>query len=200
MNVYLRRLLCGGCLLFVSTFGWQIGASAQSPAAAPQRRIVEALRNDQLATLRGNIHPAARAAANDRGALPATQPITRMHVLLQRSAEQEAALQTLMAQQLDPKSPHYHAWLTPQQFGEQFGPADSDIQAVKDWLSSQGFADIKVNNGKTLIEFRGTAGQVQSAFHTEVHRLSVHGEERFANMEEPKIPQALAPVVSGVIG
>jgi hypothetical protein len=200
MNVYLRRLLCGGCLVFVSIFGWHIDASAQSPAAAPQRRIVEALRNDQLATLRGNIHPAARAAANDRGALPATQPITRMHVLLQRSAEQEAALQTLMAQQLDPKSPNYHAWLTPQQFGEQFGPADSDIQAVKDWLSSQGFADIKVNNGKTLIEFRGTAGQVQSAFHTEVHRLSVRGEEHFANMEEPKIPQALAPVVSGVIG
>lgn len=196
MTVFLRRAFCVASLFLLSNVPQIV--HAQSPAA-PQPRVVQGVRNDQLVTLRGNLHPAARAA-NDRGALPATQPITRMHLLLQRSAAQETALQQLMAQQLDPKSPQYHAWLTPQQFGEQFGPADSDIQAVKDWLISQGFVDLKVNNGKTIIEFRGTAGQVQNAFHTEVHRLSVNGEEHFANMQEPKIPAALAPVVTGVVG
>jgi len=123
-----------------------------------------------------------------------------MHLLLQRSAAQEQALQKLMDEQLDPKSSNYHAWLTPQQFGLQFGPSDSDIQAIQDWLSSQGFADLKLNNGRTLIEFRGTAGQVRAAFHTEVHHISANGEENFANMQEPQIPRALAPVVAGVAG
>jgi subtilase family serine protease len=174
-------------------------AAALGQSASPQARITEAVQSDKIVTLRGNVHPMARPA-NDRGLLADQQPITKIHVLLQRSAAQETALQQLMAQQLDPGSPKFHAWLTPQQFGEQFGPADSDVQAVKDWLRSQGFAGLKVNNGKTLIEFDGTAGQVRNAFHSEVHRLSVRGEEHFANMQEPQIPAALASVVGGVVG
>jgi subtilase family serine protease len=176
-----------------------LAAAALGQSAAPQARIVEAVQSDKVVTLRGNVHPMARPA-NDRGLLADQKPITKIHVLLQRSAAQETALQQLMAQQLDSGSPKFHAWLTPQQFGEQFGPADSDVQAVKDWLASQGFTRLKVNNGKTLIEFDGTAGQVRNAFHSEVHRLSVAGEEHFANMQAPQIPAALASVVAGVAG
>jgi hypothetical protein len=168
-------------------------------AASPQGRIAESVASDKVVTLRGNVHPMARPA-NDRGLLADQQPITKMHILLARSAGQENALQQLMAQQLDPGSPSFHAWLTPQEFGDQFGPADSDIQAVKAWLTSQGFTGLKVNHGKTWIEFDGTAGQVRNAFRSEVHRLSVRGEEHFANMQEPQIPAALSSVVGGVTG
>jgi len=197
---------CAPLLAFVLAFlGFSPLAFAQSAQQAPalessrQARIVQSIRNDKLATLRGNIHPMARAE-NDRGALPLTQPVTRMHLLLQRSSAQETALQQLLADQQDPKSPRYHAWLTPQQFGEQFGPAESDLLAIKDWLGSQGFSNLKLNNGKTLLEFDGTAGQVRNAFHTDVHRLSVNGKDHFANMQEPQIPEALAPVVAGIKG
>jgi len=176
-----------------------LAAAALGQSAALQPRIVEAVQSDKVVTLRGNVHPMARPA-NDRGLLADQQPITKIHVLLQRSAAQENALQQLMAQQLDPSSKNFHAWLTPQEFGQQFGPADSDVQAVKNWLTSQGFMGLKVNNGKTLIEFDGTAGQVRNAFHSEVHRLSVAGEEHFANMQEPQIPAAFASVVAGVVG
>jgi len=187
-------LLSASPLLFAQSY-------QQSPASESlrQARVVQSVRDDKLSTLRGNIHPMARAE-NDRGALPLTQPVTRMHLLLQRSSAQETALQQLLADQQDPKSPRYHAWLTPQQFGEQYGPAESDIQAVKDWLSSQGFSNLKLNNGKTLIEFDGAAGQIRNAFHTDVHRLSVNGKDHFANMQEPQIPEALAPVVGGIKG
>jgi len=176
-----------------------LAGATLSQTSSPQSRIVEAMQGDKVVTLRGNVHPMAQPA-NDRGLLADQQPITKMRVLLQRSAAQETALQQLMAQQLDPSSKNFHAWLTPQEFGQQFGPADSDVQAVKDWLTSQGFTGLKVNNGKTLIEFNGTAGQVRNAFHSEVHRLSVRGVEHFANMQEPQIPAALAPVVKDVVG
>ena len=161
--------------------------------------MVEPVQKEKILTLPGNTHPMARAG-NDRGELADQQAVTRMQLLLQRGAAQESALQQLMAQQLDPGSPKYHAWLTPQEFGEQFGPAESDLQAVKNWLTSEGFTGLKVNNGRTMIEFRGTAGMVRNAFHTPIHRLSVNGEDRFANMDDPKIPAALMPVVSGVLG
>ncbi len=48
------------------------------------------------------------------------------------------------------------------------------------------------------IRFSGTAATVQSAFHTEIHNLSVNGEPHYANMSDPQIPAALAPVVVGV--
>ncbi|HEY1424184.1 MAG TPA: protease pro-enzyme activation domain-containing protein [Candidatus Acidoferrum sp.] len=191
MQLVLCATVCGANLL--------VGSAVLGQTATPAARVASAIRNDQIVTLHGNVHPMARSA-NDRGALPEQQPITKMHLLLQRSAAQETALQTLMQQQLDPKSPRFHAWLTPQEFGAQYGPADSDVQAVKDWLTSQGFSNLKVNNGKTLIVFDGTAGAVRNAFHTEVHRLSVRSEEHFANMQEPQIPAALAPVVAGIAG
>src|SRR6202035_2499976 len=96
-------------------------------------------------------------------------------------------------------SPNYHQWLTPQQFGQRFGPADADIQIVTNWLQSRGFQIAKVSAGRTLIEFSGTAGQVRNAFHTEIHRYLVNGEQHFANNGDPQIPAALAPVVAGPV-
>ena len=198
MNFFQRKDLYGVCVVLCA-----VGCLSLAPLVraqgAPQARVMQSVRNDKLTTLRGNVHPMARAA-NDRGELPGTQSITRMTLLLQRSAAQETALEQLLAEQQDPKSPNYHAWLTPQQFGEQFGPADSDIQTLRNWLSSQGFSNLRISNGKTLITFDGTAGQVRNAFHTGIHRLSVNGREHFANMQEPEIPEALAPVIAGVAG
>src|SRR5229473_1578296 len=121
------------------------------------------------------------------------QPPTRMLLLLQRSQEQEAELRQLMEEQQSKNSSNYHAWLTPDQFGRQFGPADADIQAITDWLTSRGFQISKVSKGRTLVEFSGTAGQVRNAFATEVHKYDVRGEEHLANAQDPQIPSALAP-------
>jgi subtilase family serine protease len=104
-----------------------------------------------------------------------------------------------MEEQQSKNSPNYHAWLTPQDFGKKFGPADADVQAVTDWLTSHGFQNIKVSNGKTVVEFSGNVGQVRNAFATEIRKFSVNGEQHFANVSDPQIPAALAPVVRGLV-
>lgn len=121
-----------------------------------------------------------------------------MLLLLQRSSAQEQSLRQLIDAQQTKNSGNYHAWLTPEQFGQQFGPADSDVQAVTDWLTRSGFQVANVAKGKGVIEFSGNVGQVRSAFHTQVHKFVVNGEEHFANVSDPAIPAALAPVVAGV--
>ncbi len=171
-------------------------AYAQTSAVRP--RITAQIDEGNLTTLRGNTHPLARPQF-DQGAVADSQPIRRMLLLLQRSPEQETALRTLIDQQQSKASPNYHQWLTPQQFGQQFGAAPADIQTVTGWLQSHGFQIARVSTGGTLIEFSGTAGQVLNAFHTQIHQYIVNGEERLANSTDPQIPTAIASVVAGPV-
>jgi hypothetical protein len=150
-----------------------------------------------MAVLQGNTHSLARPQF-DQGAAPPNLPMDRMMLVLKRSAEQETALQDLLEQQQDNSSPNFHKWLTPDQFGQQFGPADQDIQIVTSWLASRGFQSIKVSKGRTIIEFSGTAAQVESGLHTAIHKYTINAEDHWANVNDPQIPAALAPVISGV--
>ena len=181
-------MVCAFVLLFSLIAA---GQAANTPA-----RITQPVNEENLVTLRGNTHPLARPEY-DQGAAPDSLPVERMLLVLQRSGEQEAALRKLLDEQQIKSSPNYHMWLTPEQFGQQFGPADADIQAVTGWLTSQGFQVSHVAAGRTVIEFSGTAGQVRQAFHTEIHKFVVKGEEHWANASDPQIPAALTPVVAG---
>jgi len=160
-------------------------------------RVSEAVDVEKLATLRGNTHPLARPEF-DRGLAPDSLHMERMLLVLQRSPEQEAALQQLLVEQQTLSSPNFHKWLTPQEFGQRFGPADADIQAVTDWLALQGLQVSRVAAGRTVIEFSGTAGLVRQALHTEIHKFVVNNQEHWANASDPQIPAALAPVVAGL--
>jgi hypothetical protein len=184
-------ILCLGAALFAAR-----PAAAQKSQAAS--RVVEAVDETRTVRTPGNVHPFARAEF-DRGAVAASQPMTRMLLLLQRSPEQETALQQLMDAQQTKGSANFHAWMTPEQFGAQFGPSDADVQAVTDWLTRQGFQIAKVSAGRTTIEFSGTVAQVRSAFQTEIHKFAVSGHDYFANTSDPTVPSALAPVVRGVV-
>ena len=167
-------------------------------AAATPARITQAIDETQLVRLQGNVHPLARLEF-DRGIVSDATPMKRMMLVLQRSPEQQAALGKFMDEQLSKDSSNFHKWLTPEQFGKQFGPADADIQTVTDWLTRQGFQEIKMGAGRTAIEFSGNVGQVRNAFHTEIHQFNVNGESRQANASDPQIPLALTPVVAGVL-
>jgi hypothetical protein len=171
-------------------------AAAQDTAALPA--ILQAIDPSDLATLRGNVPPLARAEY-DQGAVPDSQPLHRMLLLLQRSAAKESALRQLLDDQQNKFSPSFHTWLTPEQFGAQFGPAAADVQTITSWLADQGFHVNRISAGNTVIEFDGTAGQVRKAFHTQIHRYVVAGKEHTANASDPEIPAALASVVAGVV-
>ena len=170
---------------------FSIRSSAQAPPVA--ERITVAVDNQNLTTLHGNVHPLAKAEF-DQGAVADAQALHRMLLLLKRSPEQESALQQLLNDQQDKASGHFHRWLTPEQFGAQFGPTDADIQEITQWLASQGFGGVVVGAGRTAIEFSGTVGQVRNAFHTQIRRYTVKGQMHFANASDPAIPAALARV------
>jgi uncharacterized protein (TIGR03437 family) len=164
----------------------------------PAPRITQYIDATDLVRLTGNTHPLARAEY-DQGAVPPDLPMERILLLLRRSPEQEASLRQLMEEQQDPGSVHYHQWLTPEQFGDQFGPAPEDTEKIAGWLASQGFRVAGVASGRNVVEFSGTAAQVERALHTQIHSYLVKGEEHWANAQDPQIPTALSPVVAGIV-
>jgi Pro-kumamolisin, activation domain/Bacterial Ig-like domain (group 3) len=194
-------ILRNSLLLLATLFAFSsIRATAQTTAqpklAAP--RITQAIDDANLVPMGTKVYSLARAEF-DRGVVADSQPVNRMLLQLQRSPQQETALRELMDEQQTKNSPSFHAWLTPTQFGQQFGVGDEDIQTVTTWLGQQGFTGIKVSPGRMLIEFSGTAGLVRRAFHTEIHQFMVNGEMHMANVSVPQMPAALAPVVTGIV-
>jgi Pro-kumamolisin, activation domain/Bacterial Ig-like domain (group 3) len=190
-------LIFRNSLLFLASLFtiFSLSVTAQTKQAAA--RITQAVDEANLVTIRGSVNPLARAGF-DQGLVADSRPMNHMLLVLQRSPQQETALRNLIDSQQVKNSSNYHAWLTPQQFGQQFGVADADIQKVADWLSQKGFTEIKASNGSMFIEFSGTAGLVRSAFHTEIHNVMVNGQLHFANLSDPQIPAALAPVVARI--
>jgi subtilase family serine protease len=166
-------------------------------AAQTAGRITEPVDPSRTVALPGNVSPLAKPEF-DLGAAPASMPMQRMLLVLRRSPEQEQALQLLIESQHNPQSNSYHQWLTPNQFGQTFGPSQSDIAKVTAWLMQNGFQVANISRGRTVIEFSGTAAQVKQAFLTEIHQYQLSGKSHWANAKSPQIPVALAPVVAGV--
>lgn len=160
--------------------------------------ITQPIDESKLLTLAGNTRPEA-TVGNDQGRVADNLPVEHVLLQLKRAPELETALDAFVDQLHDPNSPNFHQWLTAQQFGATFSPAQQDIDTVTRWLESHGFIINVVYPSGMLIDFSGTAGQVREAFHTEIHHLSVNGREHIANMSDPQIPVALAPVIMGVV-
>jgi subtilase family serine protease len=151
-----------------------------------------------VVTLAGNTRPEA-TAANDRGAVPDALQLDHLQLLLQRSLEQEHEVEDFIASLHDHTSPNFHQWLSAGQFGARFGTSSADLEAIEGWLTQHGLIVNAVFPSRMTIDFSGTSGQVAAAFHTEIHRLEVNGVGHFANIRDPQIPAALAPVVDGVV-
>ncbi len=182
---------CTLCMLSVTLC---VGAWAEQPD-----RILGSIDNSQTVVLKGNVNPKAQPQY-DKGPLDPFMKLTHVSLLIQPSAEQQAALKQLLAEQQDSSSANYHKWLTPEQFGLRFGLSNADIAKITHWLRSQGFSGVQIARGRDWIAFGATAAQVQRTFRTQIHRYSVGGEERFANATDPSIPKALDGVVAGFRG
>jgi subtilase family serine protease len=191
----MQRNLCPAILPALVLLG-SLGAARSTPAQ--QSRLTQSVNEHALVTLRGTVHPSANPA-NDRGAASKDMQLERLQLVLKRSPQQEAALQQLLQDMHTPGTANFHQWLTPEQFGQQFGPSDQDVQTVETWLQAQGFQVLKVNPGKQTLEIAGTVGALQQAFHTTIHKYSVNGRQHFSNTSDPQIPVALAPVVGGFV-
>lgn len=175
-----------------------LGCCTIAPAQAPDNRVAGKIDDTQVTTLQGNVHPMARAEF-DRGVVNAETALSGLVFQLNPSTAQQAALDALVEAQHDPQSPLYHQWLTPAEYGARFGASEQDLVTITRWLFGHGFVVQEVPLNHRQVIFSGNAGQVEDAFHTEIHHYLVGGVSHIANTQDPQIPSALASVVGGIV-
>jgi subtilase family serine protease len=175
-----------------------LASAASAAAAAAEPLISQPINESNLVTLSGNTRPEMNAA-NDRGMVSDSLPLTHIYLQLARAPAEEAAAEQLIEQLHDSSSPQYHKWLTAEQVAARFGSAAQDVSTITAWLTSHGFTVNHVYGANGVIDFSGTAGQVREAFHTEIHNLVAHGQAHIANASDPRIPAALAPAITGIV-
>jgi hypothetical protein len=190
-----KTLLLVPCLAILA-----LSFSRASFSQAPGRdRVLEAIDSSARVALRGNVHPLVQAQ-NDQGPVDDSLVLPNITLVFNLTPSQQSDLNTLLDQQLDPHSPNFHKWLRPEEYAERFGLSPSDLQVVSGWLEAQGFAVTQTARGGGWISFTGTAGQVRSALHTEIHHYLVNGKTYYANSTNPELPSALADVELGFRG
>ncbi|WP_263382326.1 FG-GAP-like repeat-containing protein [Granulicella arctica] len=174
-----------------------IAASGKSQGAGVAPRVVEKINESHMMSLAGHVRPFLKKAV-DRGQVDGSQQLGAIMLMLSRTPQQQAALDSYVDQLHNRNSPNFHNWLTPAEFGARYQPADEDVAAVRAWLVSKGLTVLDVVPSKTYISFTGTVGQLRSIFKADIHHVSINGEEHMATVNEPQIPAALAPVIGGL--
>jgi subtilase family serine protease len=185
----------------VAAITFALGSNYLTHAGAEGRQrsiITKPIDETQLVTLAGNTRFEA-SARNDRGRVPDALPLDHMLLQLKRSPELQSQFDQYVNSLTDKSSRNFRHWLTAAEQGEKYGLAQDDLDAITAWLGSHGFTVSYVYPNRMVIDFSGTAGEIREAFHTEIHYLEVKGEQHFANIGNPQIPEALAPAVQGVV-
>jgi len=167
-----------------------VGCSSLSQAQTSDR-ITTSLYSGEMVQLKGNVHSLAKPEF-DLGRADSSRLIEGIALSFRLSPAQQQDLDGFLKELGDRSSPNYHKYLTPRQFGSRFGLSENDIDKVTSWLSSEGFAHIKVAHSHNRISFDGTIGQIESVLRVEVHSYLVDGVVHFANAGAPSVPAGLA--------
>ena len=104
-------------------------------------------------TLPGHV-PAIVGQLTPLGDLPL---INQLHLALGVPLRDQAGLDIFLAQLYDPASPHYHQYITPQQFADQFGPTAGDYQSLIEFAQSNHLAITATTSAGTDARCRGHA-------------------------------------------
>jgi uncharacterized protein (TIGR03437 family) len=166
---------------------------------AQKDRIAGSIDSSRMVAVPGNV-PTYAQPQFDQGPLDPATKLNYLTLTLKTSAAQQADLDQLLRDLQDPFSRNFRKWLTPEQYADRFGASPEDLNKISFWLESQGLEIITKARGRRWIAFNATAGQIQSAFHTEIRHYQIDGELHFANATAPQIPEALREMVLMVDG
>lgn len=179
------------------------------------RRIVESWRIAAGLVLVGGLSSGLPANAQGLravdGVLPAKTAVSRplghldtntvLHFTIGLAHHNQAALTALLSDLQNPASPKFHHWLTPEQFRDQFGPSESDYEAVRQWAESAGFKIAGTfPEVRDILDLQGDVPSVERAFniHETLFQDST-GRTFYSPDQTPTVPDYL-PAFSGIQG
>ena len=182
--------------------------AAAAPASARQASPVPAVRHlagplaagGSPAPIRAGVRavPAVPKSAKDLGKVAGD---TSMRLIVTLKVRNQAALTSFISALSDRKSPLFHHFLQPGQFGARFGATPSEVSRVDAALRSAGLVPGRVSSNRLSIPVHASAAAAEHAFGTTIaaYRLA-NGRRAYLNSAAVRIPSAVAPFVTGVLG
>jgi subtilase family serine protease len=148
------------------------------------------------ATLAGSVPPWANAGNFTQAADPSESVGFRVYL----GWQDQDRLTALARAVSTPGTAAYGHYLTPAQFHQQFSPPPSAVNAVRNWLRSQGFDIVDVPGNSHYVAAEGSVAQAAAAFGVSFGMYRVDGMVLRSPSSALAVPGSLAPYVSGVIG
>ncbi|MBV8828121.1 MAG: S8/S53 family peptidase [Acidobacteriaceae bacterium] len=137
------------------------------------------------------------SSAKDLGRADATQTI---EVTVWLKPRHRAELDSLAEELYDPSSSRYHAWLKPADIVSRFAPKAEEVAVIGKFLSAHNLPVVSIGPANFSVRARGTLGDVEKAFHVEVHNFELNGETYRSNTSDPSIEGAAAALVASISG
>lgn len=133
--------------------------------------------------------------------LGAIAPRRMIHVDVTLNLPDPAAMRAYVAAVSDRSSPLFHHFLRRGQFGRMFGPSLATVAAVETALRAAGLSPGPVPVNRLSIPVTASAAAIERAFSTTIvsYRLP-GGRLAYSNAAPTRVPAAIAPYVSGVLG
>jgi subtilase family serine protease len=161
-----------------------------------------------LATLTPNAHASegeliaqsTPAYVSTNNILRAEDPSKVMEVSLWLKPHNRSQLDTLAAELYDPKSPQYRHWLKATDIAARFAPTAAEAKSVQTFLESQNLKVVATGPNNFYVRARGTAADVEQAFHVHLNYYQVDGKTLRSNDTDPFIEGAVAALVQSVSG
>ncbi|MFI5893604.1 protease pro-enzyme activation domain-containing protein [Actinoplanes sp. NPDC051513] len=166
-----------------------LGAGPATAAARPGRHVLS------------GSQPRWLTRARATGGAPAAADKIQFGILL--NLRDAAAAEATLASISDPASASYGKWLTTSQFKQRYAPAQSDVDAVRAWLTGQGFG-LRDTLGGMYVEASGSTAQINKVFGTTLKNYVYQGKTVHANSTALSLPEntpsSVIGVLSGVLG
>lgn len=91
-------------------------------------------------------------------------------------------------------------FLTPAEFAAKHGAAQSDINAVSDYVASHGMKVLDVNTGSRMLRISASASQLATAFRVQLTYYELDGEKFRGFDGSVYLPEELLPIVEAILG
>jgi subtilase family serine protease len=90
---------------------------------------------------------------------------TQLSLAIGLPLRNQSQLNAALANLYNPRSAQYRHYLTVDQFAAAYGPTEQDYQSVIAFARAKGLTVGKTFNNRALVEVRGTADKIETAFH-----------------------------------
>jgi len=124
-----------------------------------------------------------------------------MRLVVGLALRNQEALDAFLRQRAERGSPLYRRALSPDEYARLFSPSAADEGAVAAYLQARGLRVVRRYRDRLLLDVAGTAGTIARVFGSPIVRYrDRRGHLRYANSARPRLPAALARLVTTVVG